>query len=464
MKPPKTVYKVLGAAALLTLTSAAAQAETLSQFFAASKIGGQIRSYYFSRLYGASGPNTFNQDAYSLGGMLNIQTAPFLGGFGVGVSFYTANALGANNLSGAPAYPHLDTTLMGPQQSVNALGQAYLQYAVPKRLLIRAGDQVINTPWLNNSDSRLLPATYQGVYAEYSPFHEVKLYGLREFRWKSRTSGNYYKDNLYYPATFSGDTLYGGTAALSASAPQTSGTLAFGVSTQVMGLKAQAWYYDFYQFANTFYSDANYTLKTGTGLDPFIAAQFMRQWSNNSLLDGTRLNNSPVSATSVSNTSWGVQAGLNYTRLNSIIGGGQLAWSYNEILPHAGAVGGGAIVSPYTVGYATDPLYTTSMIRGLVEQGPGNAWKVKWTQNLFDKQVLLMAAFARYHTYFQGASNDTYLDLTYFFPGKLKGLSIRDRVEVSNGQGAYNGFLSNGAAFNKGRSFIYNRVMLTYGF
>lgn len=47
MNPPKIFYlhsKVLGATVLLTLTSAAAQAETLSQFFAASKIGGQIRS------------------------------------------------------------------------------------------------------------------------------------------------------------------------------------------------------------------------------------------------------------------------------------------------------------------------------------------------------------------------------------------------------------------------------------
>ena len=44
MKTYKTVHKVLGVAVLLALTSAAAQAETLGQFFAASKIGGQIRS------------------------------------------------------------------------------------------------------------------------------------------------------------------------------------------------------------------------------------------------------------------------------------------------------------------------------------------------------------------------------------------------------------------------------------
>jgi hypothetical protein len=66
-----------------------------------------------------------------------------------------------------------------------------------------------------------------------------------------------------------------------------------------------------------------------------------------------------------------------------------------------------------------------------------------------------MAAFARYHTYLHGSGNDTYLDITYFPKGSLKGLSIRDRVEVNNG-GQY-------LAPNN-RSFVYNRVMLTYQF
>ena len=44
-----------------------AQAETLTDFFQQSTIDGQIRSYYFNRLYGA--PNIPNQDAFSLGGV-----------------------------------------------------------------------------------------------------------------------------------------------------------------------------------------------------------------------------------------------------------------------------------------------------------------------------------------------------------------------------------------------------------
>jgi hypothetical protein len=208
------------------------------------------------------------------------------------------------------------------------------------------------------------------------------------------------------------------------------------------------------------YGDASYTLKTGLGINPLVGAQFMREWNSNSLLNSS-LGASAVNGVqgnSVNSTAWGVQAGFNYEILPSFLGQGQLTWSYNEILAHAGNVGGGAIVSPYTVGYATDPLYTTSMIRGLVEMGPGTGWKVKWTQNLLHKQFLLMAAFARYHTYYKGNSNDAYVDLTYFPGGMFKGFSIRDRVEVANG-----GIAS--SPLNPGnKPFVYNRVMLTYAF
>ncbi|MDA8114157.1 MAG: OprD family outer membrane porin [Acidithiobacillus sp.] len=446
----KTRFAIGTVAMALALAGTVAQAETLSQFFAASKIDGQIRSDYFSRLFGD--PNVPNANFFGLAGILNIKTAPFLGGFGVGVSFYTANDLGVNNLNGAPAYPYTDLTLMGPRQSINALGQAYLQYAIPKRLLVRVGNQVINTPWMNASDSRILPATYQGVFAKVTPIKDLNLYGMRIFRWKSRTSADYYKDNLYYPATFSGDNLYGdgyggsiggAFGNIPSTAPQTSGALAFGSSYALMGAKVQLWYYDFYQFANMFYGDANYTLKTGTGFNPFVGGQFVREYDSHSLLGN------------VNATAYGLIGGVHY---QTGIGAGTLSFAYNAINPHgAAAYGHGAIVSPYTIGYATDPLYTTSMIRGLVETGPGNAWKVKVAQH-FNKEFLLLAAFAEYHTYYFGNSNDAYLDLTYF-PGAdfkdLKGLSIRDRVEISNG----------GIGLNPGnQSFIYNRVMLTYLF
>ncbi|WP_437558449.1 OprD family outer membrane porin [Acidithiobacillus sulfuriphilus] len=464
-------HHLIATAIALVYVGSAAQAETLTEFFQQSKIDGNIRSYYFSRLYG--NPAVPNQNAYALAGRLNVETAPFLGGFGVGVSFFTAHSFGANDLSGATSpdsfgaltnYPHLDATLIGPNNSINALGQAYIQYQQPW-LLVRAGDQEINTPWLNNTDSRILPATYQAVYAEVTPLKDLHFYGLREFRWKSRTSTDYSRDNYYYQPGFEADTLYGSTeGVLSKSAGQgTNGTLAFGASYALAGAKAQAWYYNFYNFANMFYGDASYTLKTGTGFDPFIGAQFVREWLGNNAFSQSRVGlNYPTSPNqgnyAVDSTAYGVQIGINTPSFGRVFNNGQLFWAYNALDPHAGTLGGGAIISPYTVGVVWDPLYTSSMIRGLVETGPGHAWKVKWTQNLFNKHILFMASFARYYTYFSGVSNDTYMDLTYFPGGDLKGLSIRDRVEVSNASP------QNPGPGGSNYSFIYNRVQLQYDF
>ncbi len=444
-------HRVTTMAVLLALSgfSAAAYADSsvnsLKDLFTQGTVDGQVRAYYFSRDFGK---NATNLSAFSLGGYLNAHTAS-LAGFSADVGFYTANSLGANR-------KNPDVTLMGPGTSINRLGQAYLQYEIPQVLLFRAGNQTLNTPWVNGSDSRVIPATYQGVFAQVSPYCGWNIYGMRIFRWASRTSGDYYRDNLYYPATFQGDNMYGGAAAVPSTDPASNGILAFGTSYKRYGINAQAWYYDMYQFTNIFYGDAQYTLKTGMGVDPFLGGQINREWDSQSLLN-TSLGASAINrfkGNGVNSTAWGVIGGIDYDLKNPILGKGQLAASYNEILYHPGAVGGGAIISPYTVGYATDPLYTTSMIRGLVELGPGHGWKIKWTQNFLNKQFLFMAAYAQYQLQTLGQANDIYGDLTYFPQGFLKGLSIRDRVEVAHGGG-----LPNNTGY-----FIYNRVMLTYDF
>ncbi len=424
----------------ITGASNAAHASTLKDFFLNSKVDGQIRAYNFDRFFGR---NTTNLSAFSLGGYINAHTAS-LDGFSADAGFYTANSLGANSTNP-------DVTLMGKGTSVNALGQAYLQYQLPGIFMVRAGNQTLNTPWVNTSDSRLIPATYQGVFAEVTPLSHWNIYGMRIFRWKSRTSSDYYKDNLYYPATYAGDSMWGGSSAvLSGTPPQTQGILAFGTSYKNRGVNAQAWYYNYYHFANMFYGQASYTYRTGTGVDPFAGGQVSREWGSSSLLNSLQIDGS--SGQGVNSTAWGLVAGVNYDLASAILGKGQLSWAYNQLGYHAGAVGGGAIISPYTVGYATDPLYTTSMIRGLVEMGTGNAWKVKWTQHLLDNRFLFIAAYAGYHLHSAGSANDIYGDLTYFPEGFFKGLSIRDRVEVAHRDIGNTGY------------FIYNRVMLTYNF
>jgi hypothetical protein len=467
--------KYLSAAALLTGTlfygSSASAAPALNSggisgsspienWLDQGSFSGTIRAYDFDRLYGS--PQVPNQSAFSVAGIFNLQSAPILNSFEAGISLFTASALGLNNRSRtASSFPHLDTTLMGPDNDLTALGQAYVQYKKPW-ILIRVGDQELNTPWVGASDSRVLPATYQAVFGEVTPMKSLHLFGFRQLAFKSRTSSTYFQDNLYYPSTFDGDSSFGGGTALNGDAPKARGTLAVGANYNANGLKAEAWYYDFYDFANMFYSDAKYTLDTGRGIRPYVAGQFLREWDADSLLNADRFGTAidGVKGNGVNATAFGAQVGLDYTLNSSAFGEGNIALSYNSLLSHPGSIGGGAIVSPYTIGYGTDPLYTTALIRGLVELGPGDAKRIALSQHLFDNHILAVLAFTRFDTKLNGGSNDTYVDIIYFPGGKFEGLSIRDRMEVSNASFQ----LNNGATGNQGHSFIYNRVMLQYNF
>ncbi len=427
----------------LLITSLPVRAETLTQFFKQSSIDGQIRSYYFSREYGTSA--TPNASAYSLAARLNILTAPFWQGFRVGTSFYTANSLGTQ--SSDPQ--RIDKTVMGTGSSINTLGQAFLQYDKTS-LTIRAGDQLINTPWLNQVGGRVIPVTYRGIYAKFSPIDHLDLVGLRIYSWKSRTSDGFYRDNLYYPTNYNGDALYGGPNNLPDAMMPSNGALAFGAQYTLNHSRIHSWYYNFNNFANMFYGSGQYALPAEGAFKPFIAAQFVREWKNDNAFSqtATRLFNQP--GETVNSTAYGIKTGLKFSK-------GSIYWAYDKTELHPGALGGGAIVSPYTVGYTADPLYVDAMIQGLVGVGPGYGWRLRAAYWVMQHKVRLTTGYSRFNTYFSGKSNWTHFSITYFPGGRYKGLSIRDQFEVANG--GTNLYPGSGQD-----SFTYNRVMLAYKF
>ncbi len=430
------VLTALGMAA----TSAHADS-TLKDIFTEGHVDGQLRAYYFTRGYDTSAVP--DASAFSGAALLNVRSGTFANGFSLGASFLSANSFGTQ--SDTPA--KIDSTLMGINDSVSALGQAYVQYQ-NAMMQLRAGYQYLNTPWMGQSDSRVLPASYNAVSAVFKPAQGWDVYALRSFDWKSRTSGGYYSDNLYYPSTYAGDAMYGGLGGLPAGAHQSNGAWALGTSYGTGGFKGQAWYYNFLNFARMGYLEGSYTLKTGSGFDPFVGAQYVDEsGSGNNFLVSNHAALFGVAGSTVKSRVWGVTTGV-------IIPHGRLDLGYNKVGSEAGAVGGGAIISPYTAAYATDPLYTTSMIRGLVEMGPGHAWKAKFTYNVLPN-FQIITAYAKYTTQYRGNSHDVYLDLIYNLGGYLKGLTLRNRWERSSG----------GWNLNPGnKPFTYNRVMVSYQF
>lgn len=432
----------------LSVAAHAADADinTFSDLFKQGHVDGELRLYNFNRSYDYDVPTKPSAHAFGGSILLNAQTAS-LNGFSAGASLASANSLGS--LNDNPK--RVDTTLMGAKDTLSALTQAYLQYK-NTWVMARAGYQYLNTPWMNNSDGRLLPNSYEALSAVFTPVAGWNILAIREFSYRSRTSEGYFNDNNYYASAYQGDTLYGGNQALPLTAKQTSGTWALGTTYVNGGWKAQGWYYDFLNFARMGYADGSYVFKTGTGFDPVFGLQALTEsggGSNNVLVQNkTKING--IAGTSVKARAWGADLGV-------LIPNGRFDILYNKIERETGSViGGGTIISPYTASFATDPLYTTSMIRGLVEAGPGHATKVKFTYDLFDKKLQLVAAYAKYSTDLDGNFHDTYFDIIYNFDGFMKGFQIRDRWERSTG-GINN--------LNPGNEpFTYNRVMLSYKF
>ncbi len=416
------------------------RADTLTGFLARGRFTGQVRAYYFTRDYAAASP--VNARAFALAGLFNYRTAKFLDGLSLGASFFTANALGTRSRD----FQRIDTTLMGVTNALDTLGEAFVNYR-GHGVRVRLGDQQINTPWLGASDSRALPATYRGIYASFDPVANLTLVALRVTAYKGRTSAGFFPDNNYYPPQWHGNANYGGVAILPAGARGTPGTLAFGVTYRRPGLDATAWYYRFFGFAHMLYGQIDATVPVGSPVRPFIGVQGVREWGAASRFAGlgTRFFGQP--GTTVENLTLGGLAGVR-------VDGVRLSLAYDELRREgAGALGSGVLISPYTAGYATDPLYTTSMIRGMVELGPGHAWKVRVATAALAHRLLLAASYAAYRTDFQGRDTELYVDVIFRSRGVVKGLTLRERLGISQGEA------------NPGRGrFIYNRVMVTYAF
>src|SRR6185312_8532466 len=324
-------------------TTAAAADGTLTQFLSATKVDGEARAYFFTRSY--SSGTTADAEAFSLAALLNVRSAEFAHGFSLGASFFTAHALGTQDRDAR----RVDLTLMGHVSSVNALGQAFLQYRA-SGVLVRIGDQLLDTPWVGRSDARVLPAGYEAAYAEWAPLTSVKFSVLRILEYKGRTAGDYFRDNNYYPPTYEGDSNYGGTSNLPMRASSASGAVAGGVTYTTGGLKGTAWFYDFYQFGRMAYVDDQLTLPSLGTVAPFVGVQAVQEWGAQNLFarTGTKFFGQPGSG--VDSRTYGAIVGAKQ-------GGVTVSFAYDKLESRGGdALGGGVLISPYTAGYATDPL------------------------------------------------------------------------------------------------------------
>jgi hypothetical protein len=119
------------------------------------KFSGNVRAYYFTRTNRVG----TNASAFNTEGKLHAEYTFPGSPWTIGVSYFGAEPFGANGQN--PGFNKtVDDTL--PGYTLSLLGEYYLQYKT-KYLSAITGKEIINTPWANPSDSRLVPVIFQGT-------------------------------------------------------------------------------------------------------------------------------------------------------------------------------------------------------------------------------------------------------------------------------------------------------------
>ena len=73
-----------------------------------------------------------------------------------------------------------------------------------------------------------------------------------------------------------------------------------------------------------------------------------------------------------------------------------LTLAYNNVFGSSGSYLNGGIITPYTYGLETDPLYTTPALSSIAELGSGSAYLIKDSMSFLDKRLKASLSFSQY--------------------------------------------------------------------
>lgn len=268
---------------------------------------------------------------------------------------------------------------------------------------------ISNSPWMTYYQNNALNmVTYQGAMVNVDPGGGWLLTGfaingaqlLGEQGFSQQTMYNSEWDN--------------GTGTGKVGDQGSPSTYAMGASWTSPGqmVNARLWGYAFANYANMAYADTTIKLPVNDDLGFTLGAQGSLQGQNG---EGDILNNAGY-GNDVRSNMLGLQLGFNY----SIFG---LQLGYNNIWGPEDSYEGGGIISPYTYQYATDPLYTTGWIQGMVERSAGQAFKIAPSISLLDNNLVITPSYQYYATTFMPAGVEYDIQISYSVP-QVKGLTF----------------------------------------
>ncbi|MDP9017769.1 MAG: OprD family outer membrane porin, partial [Candidatus Eremiobacteraeota bacterium] len=441
------------------------------------KFSGVVRGFYFTRSNAVNcdtiapslpaKPGTTgipcNAQAGSLGGKFHADYQFAQTPWSLGATYFGA-------LSGSPSSrgfdPRVDNSL--PGYNVSVMGEAYLQYK-NKYTTGQIGREVINTPWANPSDSRIVPVSFQGAWLSGAVTPTVTVGAYYMGRFRHRTASAFYNDTLltscsqqtpvvyFLPEPPAAKTPIAGADPCALPAAQ-SGTKGFAL-LQITKKFNPTWVANLYQYkvydvVNITHIDTKNNFAPKSPLNPYFAAQYIAESDTGRALVGTikaHMYGMQMGASFGKNID--VAASFNQSGQQAFITtnctsspGGVFGGVKGATVPGGAPAGttlcyGGGIASPYTDSYATDPLYTTTISQGLADvRKPGSAMKLALTFQTNNKRFKAILAGAQYYYGLPAASlanqldqrKELNVDMQYFFSAvdskkPYKGFSLRHR-------------------------------------
>jgi hypothetical protein len=412
----------------------------------------QIRAYDFERFnkdQSAANPNrTAFESAVILHGNYQFEGTKL----SVGATYEGADPFGVNppgTAKTAQANGRIDNSLPGFQLST--LDEAYVRYNTGASL-ITVGDQILNDPWLY-TDSRIKPDSYRGLTSEFALSDAWSVGFTRITEAEFRTDNNFGPQNLLTTVSAGGQNPPPGFPA-HPGAGGTDGFYRFDTSWHPNSqLTATFDNFQFIDLAQMFYGEGRYNFAPQLSYNPFLRLQAVDETQEGKALAGV-----------INNQTLGFQVGATVAKnLVLTFAGDDAPWHYQTVSAASAAaaeapyfvsvatnkpgiaqsLGGGlfrvaygGIASPYTDNYATDPLYTTSLTQGMVDnRAAGDTYKTQLTWTGFHRQLVTYVSEAWYNY-----SNDISLDkstefnadATYYFnrvraSGPYHGFAFRER-------------------------------------
>ena len=244
------------AAGLLLNSAAYAEtgnnAQSLTDAFKKGVSSGQIRLGYI--LHNPDGDGAKATYDLALGGQLKFETAP-LYGVSFGAAFYTAHSLLQ------PDGEDFNDELSSPDQHYDLLAEAYLHYEM-KGFSIRAGRQLIDTPFADSDDIRMTPHTYEAVVAGYE-HGDFSVTGGYLSEWQGPDAG---QDVDFHENADFDDMIQGSDGAWMLGGSYSSGLL-----------EASFWLYSVTDVVTVFYADITAPIKVSDTILLTLGAQFSAQ-------------------------------------------------------------------------------------------------------------------------------------------------------------------------------------------